>query len=145
MKLHQVAGANNLFWYHIQQWHRLLQADGAISSWVLKWYHSHIIALLRLVRSRHILSLRFPCLSLPSTSSKVLIQGVDWFTGFKLLLVLSGQSPSWKLLSNAQGLVNRGFGLTWHWDPPGYGMGDQQSNKYHQQHQNNSQEFVSGL
>ena len=51
--------------------------------WVLRWYGSHTNALLRLVGSRHILSLRYPCLSLSSTNTKLLIQGVAWFTGFK--------------------------------------------------------------
>ena len=56
----------------------------AISSGVLKYYGSHTIALFRLMWSKQILSLSLPSLSLPSTSTKLFIQGVAWCTGFRI-------------------------------------------------------------
>ena len=61
----------------------------------------------------------------------------------KCPIVISCQSPSWKTLSDVQGLVNRGLSWVWHWDQPGYGMRDQESIQYHQKHLNSWQEFVS--
>ena len=54
----------------------------AMPSGVLKWYGYFTIALFRLVRFRQILSFKLPDLSLPSTSTKLLIQGVASWTGF---------------------------------------------------------------
>ena len=59
----------------------------AMSSWVLKWYSSLTMALLKLVGSKQILSFKLPDLSLPLTSTKLLIQGVASCTGFNTLLV----------------------------------------------------------
>ena len=53
----------------------------AISSGVLKWYGSLIIALFRVVGSKQMHSLKLPDLSLLSTSTKLLIQGVASWTG----------------------------------------------------------------
>ena len=53
----------------------------AMSSGVLKWYGSLIIALFKFVGSKQILSLRLPDLSLPSTRKKLLIHGVACCTG----------------------------------------------------------------
>ena len=100
MKLHQAAGANNLFCNPQTVITQASAGRWAISSGVLKLYGSHTIALLRLVGLRQILSLRIPCLSLPSTSVKLLIKGVAWFTGFKTptcnLLAISFLKASFK-------------------------------------------------
>ena len=56
----------------------------AISSSVLKWYGSCTIALFRLVGSKQILKLSLPSLSLPSTRTKLLIQGVACCTDFRI-------------------------------------------------------------
>ena len=55
----------------------------AMSSSVLKWYGSLTITMFRLVGSKQIQSLKLPNLSFPSTSTKLLIQGVYSCTGFR--------------------------------------------------------------
>ena len=115
-KLHQLTGANNLFCNHKHWWYRLLQADGQylLGSWsdmvftqLLYWDWL----------GQDILSLRFSCLSLPSTSTKLLIQGVAFSQASILPLATSCQSLSWKLLSNAKELGNSGLALVWHCHP----------------------------
>ena len=64
-----------------------------MSSGVLKWYGSLIIALFRFVRSKHIWSLGFPCLSVPSMNTKLLIHGVALCTGFR--------TPTFSILSTS--------------------------------------------
>ena len=81
--------------------------------WSLKWYGFLMIPLLRLVTSKQNLSFRLPDLSLPSTSTKKLIQGVHGLVSvpllvtFYLLLV-------WKLLLGGQELGDKGFALVLH-------------------------------
>ena len=53
----------------------------AMYSGILKWWGSLVIALFKFVGSKHMHSLRFPNLSLPSTKMKLLIQGVALSTG----------------------------------------------------------------
>ena len=55
----------------------------AISSGVLKWYGSLVIALFRLVGSKQMHSFKLPDLSLLSTSTKLLIQGVASWTSLR--------------------------------------------------------------
>ena len=62
-----------------------------MSSGVLKWYSSHITALLRFIGSRHIHSLGLPYLSLPSTRMKMLIHRVASLTDLIM--------PAWSILS----------------------------------------------
>ena len=63
----------------------------AMSSGVLKWYGSHITALLSFVRSRHMHNFGLPDLSLPSTKTKLFIYGVASVTGLMTL--------AWSMLS----------------------------------------------
>ena len=76
MKLHQASDASILF----LQLHTVIMHASAskwtMSSGILKWYGSLMIALFRLVGSKQMCSFKLPDLSLPSTSTKLLIQGV---------------------------------------------------------------------
>ena len=54
-----------------------------MSSGVIKWYGSLMTALFRLIGSKQMHSFTLPDLSLPSTSTKLMIQGVASNTVFK--------------------------------------------------------------
>ena len=79
--------ASSSFWcqYPLLQSHTvIMQASSskwAMSSGILKWYGSLMIALFRLVGSKQMHSFKLPDLSLSSTSTKLLIQGVASCTG----------------------------------------------------------------
>ena len=62
-----------------------------MSSGILKQYSSHIMALFRFIRSRHMQSFGLPDLSLPSMSMKLLIHRVASLTGLMI--------PAWSILS----------------------------------------------
>ena len=83
----------------------------AMSSRVLKWYGSLMIALFKFAGSRQILILRFPDLSFDSTRKKVFIHGVASVTGFNTpackILFISFLNAS----SNALALVGKVFVL----------------------------------
>ena len=68
-------------------------------------YGSCTIALFRLVGPKHILNLRFPSLSFPSRSTKLLIQRVAWWTGFK--------TPACNILSIS--FLKDSFKMNWDW------------------------------
>ena len=76
----------------------------AISSAVLKWNGSLVIALFRMVGSVQMHSFRLPDLSLLSTSTKLLIQGVASLTGLS--------SPACSILSTSS-LKSLLGGNTW--------------------------------
>ena len=96
MKVHQAADANNLFCNLLLYWHMHLQADCNIFS----CYDSWTIAIFRLVESKQILGLSLPSLSLPSTSTKLFIQGVAWCIGFRIpaCSILSMSMVLWDVL-----------------------------------------------
>ena len=62
-----------------------------MSSGVLKWYGSHITALFRFIRSRHMWSFGLPDLSVPSPSTKLFIYGVASLTSLMIM--------AWSILS----------------------------------------------
>ena len=90
------------------------QAAGA--SGVLKWYGSLTITLFRYVGSKQILSFRLPDLSLPSTSTKLLIHGVASCSGFSTptcnILLTSCLKASFRLDRN---WVTRGLLWCYTW------------------------------
>ena len=61
-----------------------LQADVQNIPGVLKWHDLCTKGLFILVGSKYTLNLSLPRLSLPFTKTKLLIQGVDWCTGFRI-------------------------------------------------------------
>ena len=84
MKLHQASDGQ----YPFLQLHTvIMQASAskwAISSGVLKWYGSLVTALFKLVGSKQMHSFKLPDLSLLSTSTNLLIQGVASWTGLSI-------------------------------------------------------------
>ena len=90
-----------------------------MSSGVLKWYSSLIIALFKFIESKHIWSLGCPCLSVPSTSTKLLIYRVASCNGFRTLtlsiLLISHLKASLRCIGmGLQGVCLGGtFGSHW--------------------------------
>ena len=109
-KFHQAAGANNLFSVSQTVIHTGFCKQMGYIFWDLEpiWFSHNCFIKVNWVKTN--LSLKFPCLSLPSTSTKLLIQGNCLVPqGSELLLVTSGQSPYWELLSNAKGIGQQGL------------------------------------